>query len=707
MFQVISTNETDQINTYVLDRLYDQHLSLGIFKSEAFSFCMWKDEAGKVNFAYNAPISEANTLQRALFKQFKENQVFSDGDGNHTGQLNVYKYFRKIKLDNVLYNLNRASFLEELLYDLPIAVCIEVQFARSRQFNLKKQLYKEEQRLQHMNFKSIDKKDRLKNMTEKIRGANVLFDVDMKLCFMNEQDVGKALNFFKNLNTVARSPFNRLRIGKTTKTRRQGVFQPNMTLTKDELQGFVYVPQVTEATKKYLYTSERNVVLPAKTELTTGIKIGYVKHPFIPNREVRLPEAQYEKHFFVSGQTGAGKSAFLLEQVNDIIIKNKVGLVFMDPNKETLLKIINHAQERERRGEEVDWQRFIYLDLYDSQYPPSLNLYDTAEAKTNIQQAINDKLELFKVSYNSGDTPQMDKVIRHLTGTLLLAKADPTILDDIYLINNKNMQQKMLRTLKTKGFEAQEYKDFWLEGLKPGDVNSTRNRLSMFISPSMKRLFGQPKSDLQFATWAKKKAIVLVNTMGLGDTEKTFVGGHIATQYFRELLLRGAGVPMVFFGDEEKQLQFKIIQRLVAEGRKFGAYHTGATQSIEQLNQDFATEILVNTGSYLVGRHGAKGAKIMAAQLKGQVTANEIELLPTNTMFFQTEVNGQYKTLKLYATLPYWYLPDGKVAEHKNQKQEGVAMKQAEQKVLELQQRDFKSAKEVDQLLAKRYAEIK
>ena len=706
MFQIISTTETDQEHTYVLDRLHEQHLKSSFFKSDAFAFYIWKDENKKVNFAFHAPEDEVNTLQRALLKQFKENQVFSNDEGNNTEQLEYYKFYRKLKISNMLYSLKQGMFLEELLYDLPMNVAVEIQFCRSNQQNFKKNLYKEERRLQNIKFRSTDKKDRIANLAEKIRDSEQLFDVDIKLCFMFEEQIEKVLNFYKNLNTTARSAFNRFALERTTKTFIRGNFSPNMTLTKEELKGLIYIPKVIKSIKEYLYSTEMNIVLPTKNELTKGIKIGYVKHPFISKREIRLSESQYEKHVFVAGQTGSGKSAFLLEQTDDIVLTGDMGLVFMDPNEETLLKIINHALEYERQGEKIDWNRFVFLDLYDAAYVPSLNLYDTPEARTNIQQAINDKLELFKVAYNSGDTPQMDKIIRHITGTLLLAKKEPTILDDIYLLNNKEMQKNMMRTLKAKGFEAQEYLDFWKEGVTPSELNSTRNRLSMFITPTMKRLFGQPKSSLDFKGWADKKAIVLINTMGLGDVEKTFVGGHIVTQYFRELITRDGGNPLVFFADEEKQLQFKIIQRIVAEGRKFGAYHTGATQSIEQLDQDFSTEILVNTGTYLVGRHGAKGAKIMAAQLKGQVSSNEIELLPNNTMFFQTEVDGSYKTFKLNASLPYWYLPDGKVAEHKNADQEAIAKEGARKKALELQKRDFKSATEIDKLLAKRYSEI-
>lgn len=444
-------------------------------------------------------------------------------------------------------------------------------------------------------------------------------------------------------------------------------------------------------------------------ELAEGIRLGTLQHPIQGGREVRIPDEQFTKHVFISGQTGSGKTSVLLEVDQSLIDRwvedpdRAPGFTVFDPAREAVAAILSRLKKKELEGKKIPWEKVHYFYLGPTDYPIGLNLlYRNGEPNDVIAR---NAARLIKYAYASTDTPRMDRLLENALLTLLEDKRQHTILGIIPVLSDSDFQNRVIPYVRdpiVREFWRIYKKEMGKEKGLSHTLDSLLNRLSpLRTNPTMRRMFGQQKWDLDLRKYMDEGHIVLFDLLNVDESNIKLTAGHIITQYHYEAKKRSTGAKLhVLLCDECHLLQLPIMEKILAEDRKFGLSLCIITQYIDQLEKWFINAIMGNVGTYLSMTQGTQAADKLEKMTAGAFRKEFLQKLPERVVavYTKTKVEGRSQLITCLAEPdpPYIYRSDGKVANYLNEKEVAQAKADALAIGYELQKRDGVPAEEVD-----------
>ena len=308
------------------------------------------------------------------------------------------------------------------------------------------------------------------------------------------------------------------------------------------------------------------------------------------NATLGLPRTERDKHLYICGGTGTGKSKFLENLVRQDILawhKSKCGMLVIDPHGSMYDSIIRWLAWRG-----ID-RPVIPIDLRQDDWIISYNLLRQREADPAVLvDNITDAMAYVWGQGGTNQTPLFARWAGNVLRTLYENKF--TLVEAEYLLNQVG---KDIRYAMTADMEDKPSRQDWqfAATLSPKDfesqIGSTANRLQRFIrNQTMRAMFGQPKVSLDFGKALEEGAIILVSLA----TERAKVSKE-NTELFATLLLndlwtaaqeRGKreGVkPFYVYLDEFQRFVTPTIAENLDEARGFGLHLTMAHQFPTQL----------------------------------------------------------------------------------------------------------------------------
>jgi hypothetical protein len=300
-----------------------------------------------------------------------------------------------------------------------------------------------------------------------------------------------------------------------------------------------------------------------------------------------------DKHLYVCGGTGTGKSKFLENLIRQDIRqwrKSKCGMIVLDPHGSLYDSLIEWLAWNERN---ID-APIIPIDLRRDDWIVSYNLLrqrDTADPAVLVDN-ITDAMAYVWGQGGTNQTPLFARwagnVIRALyEKKLTLVEAEhltDRVAKQVRYAMTSDLKDRPSRqdwqfadTLNAKDFEAQ--------------IGSTVNRLQRFIrNQTMRSMFGQPDVSLDLGRALEEGSIILVSLA----TERAKVSKENA-ELFATLLLsdlwtaaqergkRDGIKPFYAYLDEFQQFISPTISENLDEARGFGLHFTMAHQFPNQL----------------------------------------------------------------------------------------------------------------------------
>lgn len=177
--------------------------------------------------------------------------------------------------------------------------------------------------------------------------------------------------------------------------------------------------------------------------------MGRLKHPTQKDRLVRIPFEQFTKHWFLSGQTGGGKSSTAVQLVQSLIDQwlehpNKSpGFTYFDPARETVAIILSCLLKAEREGKKVPWEKVHYFYLGPTDYPIGLNLLHRPEG-VSPDSVARSAMHLIKYAYSNQDTPKMDRLLENALLTLLMDDRPHNLLGILPILANEEFRSRIV-----------------------------------------------------------------------------------------------------------------------------------------------------------------------------------------------------------------------------------------------------------------------
>lgn len=478
---------------------------------------------------------------------------------------------------------------------------------------------------------------------------------------------------------------------------------PDVLWRENELNVLVALPDMTNEqmlrSVPHMKPGERTL---RDDELTSGIAVGRLIHPVKAPRVVKIPTKQFLRHFFMGGKNGSGKSSTAVQMIQSLLDewgKNPEvapGFTYVDPASSTLTIILNRLLHMEKQGIRIPWEKVHYLDLTpESEYPVGLNLlYHTpGEDYASVSSSV---LDVIKSAYGS-DAVFTERLIENGVMTLLYdQRMNHTILGLTSVLQYPAMRED-IHVLDPL---VQEFWDMTGEDLKPKSLDPLLNRLRPLLQkPSIRRIFGQTRWTLNIREWMDEGHIVLINTLNLESKNVGLVGGQVLMRYHVTAKSRPADISKshMLMIDEAHLVQIPILEKVIAEDRKFGLSLGLITQFPEQFDGLLLKSIAENMGTFLTCTLGPGSAGVMAKMMNGAFDPSTLQGLPTSRVAAYTSIDGAPFSFMVKSDPPVIYMPSGKLADYENPTEMAGAQNWALEKAKALASRDGAHRDEVDQ----------
>jgi len=374
------------------------------------------------------------------------------------------------------------------------------------------------------------------------------------------------------------------------------------------------------------------------------------------DREVYFAQKEdRRRHFYIIGQTGVGKSAFMEGMISQDIA-NGEGVAVIDPHGELVEHIL--ANVPKERVDDV-----VIFEPFDIERPCGLNMleYDSPEQKDfAVQEMISIFMKLFPPEIIG---PMFEHYMRNAMLALMADKNNPGTLVEIpkMFTDPIFMQQRMAKV------SDPVVRSFWTKEWAQ-TTGSTRSdmlgyvvsKLGRFIENEMMRnIIGQSHSGFDLADAMDKKKIFLANlSKGLTGEVNSSLLGLILVSKIQMAAMRRARVPeeqrtdFYLYIDEFQNFTTNSIAIILSEARKYKLNLIMAHQYMPQLKQEIRDAVLGNVGTIGAFRIGAEDAENMEKQFEPGFSRFDLVNLDNFTLIMKMMINNKISTPFKMNTFP-------------------------------------------------------
>lgn len=363
-------------------------------------------------------------------------------------------------------------------------------------------------------------------------------------------------------------------------------------------------------------------------------------------KPIRLALGDRQRHMYVVGQTGTGKSTFLENMALQDML-NGDGFAFVDPHGDTAEKLL--AMVPKERTEDV-----IYFCPSDMDYPMGLNLFEfyTPEQKDFlIQETLSMLYKLYDPQRQGIIGPRFERIF---TNCALLIMSDPkggTFVDiPKLLIDPPFMKDKL------KYVTDQNVLDFWTKewpnsqrSNEAGEVISwVVSKFGAFLSNEMMRnIIGQTKSSFNLRDIMDNKKILIVNLSKgrTGDLNSRLLG-MIFVMKFQAAAMSRADIPeserkdFCLYVDEFQNFSTDSFATIMSEARKYRLNLVVANQFTTQLSDEIREAVFGNMGSIIAYRVGQNDVDALTRYFQPLFDTEDLLRVPNYNAIVRTLING-------------------------------------------------------------------
>ena len=388
-----------------------------------------------------------------------------------------------------------------------------------------------------------------------------------------------------------------------------------------ELVTFAHFPDKTVQCD-LLETAQMKAKLPPDLYTKKGVVIG-TSTARGQTKTVTIPDSVRDRHAYVVGKSGTGKSTLLFNCIRQDIERGN-GVAVIDPHGDLVEEVLRYIPQE--RIEDT-----IYFNTADKEHPIGLNILN-AQDEDEIGLLADDLLITFKrLSESWGE--RMENILRYSFHSLLRAEG-ATFLDLKTLLQNPDYRQQVAASSNNRmlrDFWALEYPNYPKDAAQP-----ILNRMSKFsLSPTLTGILGQPDSSLNFFDVIQNKKILLVNISKgqIGEDTAQLLGSLIVSQLQLAIMRRAAMPkeardPYYLYVDEFQNFTTSAFEKILSEARKYKLCLTLAHQYISQLDERTKNAILANIGTIVMFQSYPADAQALRPEL-GQYEPTDVTNLNT------------------------------------------------------------------------------
>lgn len=348
-------------------------------------------------------------------------------------------------------------------------------------------------------------------------------------------------------------------------------------------------------------------------------------------QEIGMTLGQRQKHTYIIGKTGTGKTTLLKSSIYQDMYNGK-GLAVLDPHGDMFRELLSIVPENRRKD-------VVVFDPSDRDFPVGLNILDPGIDFENdddkhewITSAV---LSIFKkLSDEAQWGPRMEHILRNTTLTALQTPK-PSLYTLQRLLTDKKYQKEVAKTLKDpvlKQFWDKEFKMMGSMQMSAATAPLT-HRLGHFITSKMSRhILLQEKSTVRIADIMNEGKILLVNLSkgDIGEDQSEFFGTILTAliwmaAYQRTKIPEKRRKDFFVYVDEFQNFATPQFGAITSEGRKFHVSLIVSHQNIAQMeDKDLVKVIAGNAATIICLKANPEDEAFILPYMKPEVEKGDI-----------------------------------------------------------------------------------
>lgn len=419
-----------------------------------------------------------------------------------------------------------------------------------------------------------------------------------------------------------------------------------LILSAAEVAGLYHFPSNRISQTDNLVTSLSRT-LPAPVSLKQNAKLDVIMGENIHHGVrtlIGLTELERQRHLYIIGGTGNGKTTMLQYQIIQDMKAGK-GVAVIDPHGDMAETILRHIPKE--RVNDV-----IYFNPDDLEFPIGLNMLElTPGLKDN--ELLREKdiitesvVSIFRKIFSDEDTGghRIEYVLRNTIQTALTTE-NPTLFTVFDLLNDSTYRKAVIKTLEDKNLV-----NFWKNELgKAGEMQKVKmaagitSKIGRFLfSASARQILEQPKSTIDFDDIINNGKILVCNfSKGLLGEDTSELFGITVLAKLQLATLRRARIsqsnrrPFYLYVDEFQNFATTSFVQLLSEARKYKMFLAMAEQSTSQQDdQQMVSIILANVGTVICFRTGnPNDERLLLPLFSPYIEQGEINNLPAYNFY--------------------------------------------------------------------------
>ncbi len=375
-------------------------------------------------------------------------------------------------------------------------------------------------------------------------------------------------------------------------------------------------------------------------------------------KPIRLSLHDRQRHMYVVGQTGVGKSTFLENlALQDMLNGN--GFAFVDPHGDTAEKLLSMVPKE--RTEDV-----IYFSPADMDYPMGLNLFEfqTPDQKDFlIQEVLNMLYKLYDPQHQGIMGPRYEDMFRNAALAVMSDPNGGTFIEIPQLFRDPQFLKQKLQYVTDR-----TVLDFWQKQFpamqrsnESGEVTAWFvSKFGAFLSNEMMRnIIGQTKSAFDLRDIMDNKKILLVNLSKgrTGDLNSKLLG-MIFVMKFQAAAMSRSNIPedqrvdFSLYVDEFQNFSTDSFATIMSEARKYHLNLIVANQFTTQLTQEIRDAVFGNMGTIVSFRIGQNDVESLGKYFQPIFDGDDLLRVPNYNTIVRTLIGGVPTQPFSMATLP-------------------------------------------------------